>query len=226
MKTAELLNKSQAWFRDRSREMLFINTILLLKKNITPVPDHKEFTLTVYDRYDPTIIDIYRSLGRDITEWRAKARFAHRLVFYQLTRGEHTVASTWLIHSGVRFIDEVGYHFQIPENSAWIRDIFVNPQYRGRKIFSALQDVLINRVLDNHRVVWSDTEARNHASLKAHANSGFSIVDSLTIIQLNKLLLIRLRQPSRVQYVDGFKTQQKIIFTLKAYRKYKSLYLA
>ncbi len=226
MKPAEFLEKSRSWLSDRLRRLISLETIFLLKREISPAPDHREFDLIAYDRYEPAILDVYHSAGREISEQRARVRFSHHLKFYLLKREDSTVAWTWLIPPPRRFIDEAAYHFPVPEKATWIRDIFVNPEYRGRGIFAVLLEVLFNRVLDAEREIWSDTAGRNKSSLKAHLNAGFEIVDSLRIIRLNKLLLIRLRRPTRVIHVNGYKAERRILLTLKAYREYKDLYLA
>lgn len=226
MKLVKLPDKCRAWLGDRFRSLLSLDTILVLKKDVSAVPDRGEFALTVFDRYDPAIIDIYRSTGGEISEGRVRARFAHRLKFYQLTRGEDTVARTWLVPPPRRFIDEAGYHFPVPETASWIRDIFVSPKYRGRRIFSVLLDVLINRALTSEREIWSDTAARNQSSVKAHLNAGFRIVDTLKILRLNKLLLVRLRRPARLNILEGFRPGRRVIVVGRSYREYKNRYLA
>lgn len=226
MKPAKFLEKSRSWLSDRWRRLIALETIFLLKRKVSPAPDHREFDLIAYDRYDPAIIDIYHSAGREISEQRARARFSHRLKFYLLTREGSTVAWTWLIPPPRRFIDEAACHFPVPEKATWIRDIFVSPEYRGRRIFTVLLEVLFNRVLGADREIWSDTAGRNQSSLKAHLNAGFEIVDSLKILRLNKLLLARLRRPARIRWIDGYQPGRRVVLTSKAYSRYRDLYLA
>lgn len=226
MKISRFFAKLRSWLSDRSRAVVAVDTILLMRRDISPAPDHKEFALTVYDRYDPVLIDIYRAAGGEISEERARARFDHRLKYYQLTREGETVAWTWLIPPGLRFIDEAGYHFPVPDQATWIRDIFVAPRYRGRKMFSVLLDVLASRARAGDREIWSDTTARNRPSAKAHLGAGFRIVDSLKIIRLNKLLLIRLRLPTRLQHRGGYQPDRRFVHTGITFRAYKKQHLA
>lgn len=226
MKLPRLVAKLRTWLPDRSRAVVAVDTILVMRRDISPAADHAEFALTVYDRYDPALIDIYRAAGGEISEERARSRFGHRLKYYQLTREGETVAWTWLIPPGLRFIDEAGYHFPVPDQATWIRDIFVAPRYRGRKMFSVLLDVLASRALVGDREIWSDTATRNRPSVKAHLGAGFRIVDSLKILRLNQLLLIRLRLPVGLRHRGGYQPDRRFLLTGKAFRAYKKQHLA
>ncbi len=219
-------SKYLKWGLTTIKQLCVYEEIVILRKRISLPPDHPEFNLVAHKAHDPSTFDLYQRLGRGSSEAHLNARYAQGLRFYELKKKEKTMATTWIVLPGRRFIDEVGYHFPVDEKALWLRDIFVLPHARGQRIFSIFLDILLHRVFSGARVMWSDTESKNTASLKAHLHYGFDVTDTLRVLHLAETVMFRLKAPAQVEYLSGFKVNRRVLYTGSAYRKYKGEHIA
>lgn len=129
--------------------------------------------------------------GRSIPPQRLERRFAHGLRFFQLWNGDALAASTWILHGGARYIDELALAFPIAADALWVRDIFVAPDQRGQQLFSRLLATIVDQIFPHCSALWSDVDRDNAASMRAHHHSGFRVVMRLRALDLGRRLRVR-----------------------------------
>lgn len=212
--------------RASAEQLWCYERIVILRKIISVPPDQPGFELVEHAEYDRTVAETYRRRSDSLTEVHLKSRYSRGLRFYELEREKETLATTWIVPPGHRFIDEVGYHFPIDERALWIRDIYVVPHARGRRIFSIFLDVLLHRIFPGTRVLWSDAGSKDIASIRAHLYYGFEVIETITMLHLAGAFMFRLKGPAQRRCLPGFKAKNRVLYTGRPYRKYKDDYLA
>jgi len=93
-------------------------------------------------------------------------------------------------------------------------------------MFSSFLDQILCTYYPAVRELWSDTTADNHGSLKAHTGYGFQFVESLKVLHLARLLMIRSAPPNQAGCAGGFKPESRVLVTGRGYQAYKAAYLA
>jgi len=171
--------------------------------------------------YSDELLLAYQRLGRSFNRTRIESRFSNGLKYYCLSLDDTLVASTWIHPKGNRFIDESGYMIQPKSNSVWLRDVFVSPEYRGRKLFETLIYSIFMNYYPEKDSCWSDIEAENSASITAHQNSGFVRQGGFRCMHLVKLILNRDELDSDIFDVSGFKPGKSTFVTGVNYQKYR-----
>ena len=123
---------------------------------------------------NPTdILDAHARLGHRIQPKRIDMRQAHGLHFVLLSLGEQALGSTWLVHGGMRYIDELCWGFPLAPDELWVRDLFVRPSARGQGVFATLLQASGGLLAPDWTSIWSDVDSDNIPSLKAHRSAGF-----------------------------------------------------
>lgn len=190
----------------------------------------EQHTIHEFRSYSDEIDSIHREQGREKYYSREKAisRFKHGLYFYALLDGGKIVASTWIHPGGERFIDEIGYRVSTPENSLWLRDIYVNPHYRGKHICANFIKSAARQFHPQATTFYSDIESHNTRSIRAHQRAGYQYMCSLKAVHLFKCLM--LRSPLSTACPDlqltGYKADKKLCLTLNGYQQYRQHNLA
>lgn len=129
--------------------------------------------------------------GRRIPRLRIERRFNHGLRFFQLWKGDALAASTWMVHGGTRYIDELALAFPLSPSELWVRDIFVAPNMRRLGMFGELLTTIIVHAAPQSTVLWSDVDWSNTASIRAHQRSGFSIEMRLRALDFGRRYRLR-----------------------------------
>ena len=211
----------------RCKNYIIYNEIVILNKKISTGLLHDDFFVNKYESCDPDIHSIYLKMNAFISQEMLSARCKHGMQFYELknTKTNETVAFTWIIQ-GDRFIDEAGYHIKLKQGALWVRDINVAPQYRGQRIFSVFLNTIINRFFSDSYEVFSDVEPNNKPSIRAHLNYGFVVVDSLKVLRLARIIIIRIKILEQSYGLCGIKPGSRWLFTGRDYYEYRENYLA
>ncbi|WP_165967456.1 GNAT family N-acetyltransferase [Luteimonas aestuarii] len=110
--------------------------------------------------------------GQMRSEARMRARFTHGLRYLVLEHDGDVVAWCWVAAGVPRYIDELCRQVDMAPGQAWVRDAFVAPAQRGRRLLTAMLDA-ISTHLGGGIEYFSDVEASNQASLRAHLAAGF-----------------------------------------------------
>jgi GNAT superfamily N-acetyltransferase len=143
------------------------------------------------------VTELHRCLGHRIAAERVEKRFGQGLRFLVLMLGDRPVASTWIVPGGqARYIDELGWRFPLAPTEFWVRDVFVSPGARGHGIFATFIDLIASGGADPCTIVWSDVDADNPGSLRAHARAGFTVWTRTRALDFRGRLRWRGRPPA------------------------------
>jgi GNAT superfamily N-acetyltransferase len=138
---------------------------------------------------------LYRAFGRRLPLARFDERRRHGLRLFELCEGDRTLAGTWVVPSGERFVDELALGFPVGPRDLWLRDIFVAPGARGRGVFASLLDAVVALEFPQTRTLWSLVTKDNRASLLAHRRYGHQSFAEYEVLHLFRRLLWRRRWP-------------------------------
>jgi RimJ/RimL family protein N-acetyltransferase len=222
----EYLRSSGWWVLDRLDDLWHVDRLVLL------VAERPPSRPTAYHLVERTgdvdaVVGTCRAMSRAaLPPARFERRFAHGLRYFELRDGSETIATTFIIWRGTRFVDELGLHLPVPEHSIWIRDVFVSPTVRGRGVFEQFFDALLGRVFPDVTTIWSDTESSNAASLRAHAKYGFRVAGHLRALTVAGAFLWRREEPGRVSSCDGYRARQRFLRVGSEFKAYRARYLA
>jgi hypothetical protein len=165
------------------RVVRFLNHVIM-KKEVTrreyPSADDPGMIVEL-DGLD-AIADVYRRLGRVPVRECLERRRRKGLRFFEYRSEGGTIASTWVIEAGERFIDESLVGFRVPDRSIWIRDLYVRDDRRKQGVFGRLTDGLLARHFPAAEAVWSDTS--RPPSAHAHARNGFHRMFNIVSVSL------------------------------------------
>jgi len=168
--------------------------------------------LQVEDTYErERVRAAHAALGHRVAASMMERRLANRLRFAVFLQAGTPVASTWLA-SGGRYIDELNWWLPIDAEELWLRDVFVAPAWRGRRLFSALVATLAWRKDKPARRIWSDVDWDNEGSMNAHKAAGFSVVARVRAIDLGGRIRIRSALPSWPLPVDEIDPGARLIW--------------
>jgi len=154
---------------------------------------------------------VHAALGHRVAEPMMERRLANRLRFAVFLQAGTPVASTWLA-SGGRYIDELNWWLPVDAEELWLRDAFVAPAWRGRRLFSALVATLSCRKDKPARRIWSDVDWDNEGSMNAHKAAGFSVVARVRAIDLAGRIRIRSALPAWPLPVDELDPGARLIW--------------
>ena len=213
------------WVLDRFDDLCHIDRFVLL---LAERPPSRPTGYLLVERTGnvSAVVETCRAMSRPVRPARVERRYAHGLRYFDLRDGAETIATTFIIWRGTRFVDELGLHFPVPEHSIWIRDVFVSPQARGRGVFVQFLDTLLRDVFPDVTTIWSDTESSNAASLRAHGKYGFRVVGHLRALTLARVLLWRMAHPGQVPPCDGYRIQHRFLRVGSEFRSYCEKFLA
>lgn len=113
-------------------------------------------------------------LGHAVSAGRLQRRLANGLSFAVFSTNGQPMASTWLA-SGGRYVDEVNWWFPTGPDELWLRDVFVAPAFRGRRLLADIVLALAQQADSPNRRVWSDVDWIDARSMRAHELAGFRI---------------------------------------------------
>ena len=206
-------------------DLYWTRTFMLL---LAERPSFRPTPYTVIERTGDVsaVTETYREMLRSIEPVQVERRFAHGLRYFELRRDAETIATTFIVSRGTRFIDELGLHFAVPENSIWLRDVFVSPRFRGHRVFEQLFDELLHAVFPGVTTIWSDTTSTNAASLRAHAKYGFREVGSLRALIFLRTLMWRFSPNGLASPCDGYQVQRRFLWLGSGFRDYCERHLA
>jgi GNAT superfamily N-acetyltransferase len=184
------------------------------------------FELVSHERFHSDLVTLHRALGRAVTEARLQLRFARGLRFYALEEEGRTLATTWAVVEGERFVDEIALGFPVSNDVLWWRDIFVAAEARGRGVFSALLDAVLAKEFRGKREMWSAVYVRNHPSMRAHQKRGFAVVCEYDVLHLMRVVTIRLRWPRTQPVGSAYQPERRLIWRGPRYRRFIADHLA
>jgi hypothetical protein len=193
------------------------------------VPKGPAGTTTLAAVQIPSGKDIATALaevGNPTPEARITGRLRQGLTFHAFMDGGAVAATTWLALSGERFLDEAMLAAKIGADMAWLRDVFVQPARRGRRLFGAAIAALEAGPLAGRSTLWSFVEATNTASLRAHRKLEFWPVGHIRSLALfDRLMLRQMRLDVPLEWC-GYRPGDRLLFLDAEARSYRTAHLA
>ena len=122
------------------------------------------------------ILAAHAAVGHRISAARLQQRLRNGLRLARFDVGGLPVATTWLAGSTGRYIDELNWLLPIGAGDLWLRDVFVAPAWRGRRLFTGIAAALARPADAPARRIWSDVDWDNAPSMRAHEAAGFRVV--------------------------------------------------
>jgi GNAT superfamily N-acetyltransferase len=95
-----------------------------------------------------------------------------------------------------RYIDEMNLALPVAGDAFWVRDAFVAPAWRGRRVFAALVATIATEHVVPCRSVWSDVDWVNAPSMHAHRSAGFEVWTRLRALEFFGRLRLRGAAPA------------------------------
>ena len=158
------------------------------------------------------VIQSYASLGRRIGEERVTRRFANGLKFYRMWQGDMLAATSWIVSSGHRYIDELNWLIPVPSGEIWLRDIFVAPGLRGKGMFAQSLKSIVQQQDGPCIRLRSDVDWSNIVSMRAHFKAGFRIKARARALDLNGRLRLRSKVVPWLPPIEQITPQQQVIW--------------
>lgn len=118
----------------------------------------------------------HSAVGHQINAARLQQRLRNGLRFARFDIDGTAVATTWLAGGTGRYIDELNWMLPIGADELWLRDVFVAPTWRGRRLFTDMAAALARPADAPARRIWSDVDWDNIPSMRAHEAAGFRVV--------------------------------------------------
>ena len=176
--------------------------------------------LRCFAAYSKAAMLVLRDVERNLPAERARLRFSRGLCLYALEDQGHVLATTWLIRDGERFIDELGIGFRASGNHVWLRDVYVNPEHRGRGHFGQLLNAIRARSGNQIESFSSSVLVNNAASLRAHRKFGFTRVARYTVVEMLRPFVLRLRWPLHIRPCSVFAPTRRFLVEGSRYRTF------
>lgn len=175
---------------------IHFHDIAILARDGRPILPASEVALLTHELHDaPSILQAHAALAYRIPERRLQQRLRNGLRFMRFDVGVVPVATTWLASCGGRYIDELNWLLPMAPGEAWVRDVFIAPAWRGKRLFSHIAAALAQHGGGPAQRVWSDVDWVNVQSMHAHAAAGFHIVARLRALDLRGRLRLRSSLP-------------------------------
>ncbi len=164
--------------------------------------------------------------GRPAQAARAEQRLRRGLKFCSYRVHGAVVANAWVALGSERFLDEAMLVFGLGPDMACLRDVFVSPQSRGRRIFARLVEAISAGPCHGISLLWSCVEADNQASVKAHRNAGFHVAGRVVALTVaDRLMWRRADLPAELECRD-FEPERHWIWLGHRAREYRRAHLA
>lgn len=176
---------------------VYLHDVALLLREPAPVSESGGgVALEVRMLHDNAAIQAaHASVGHHIPDLRLQRRLRNGLRFLRLDMVGTPVATTWVAGSSGRYIDELNWLLPIGPGECWVRDVFVAPAWRGRRLFNDIAAVLSRLDGEPAGRVWSDVDWVNTQSMRAHASAGFRVIARVRALDLNGRVRWRSRLP-------------------------------
>lgn len=155
---------------------------------------------------------------------RLASRFEHGLRHFILEHDGRSVAWTWLAAGVPRYLDELCWSVPMTADQAWVRDAFVVPTHRGRRLLGGLLDAATQH-LGGPIEYFSDIDSANRRSLRAHAAAGFVRCASVVGVQAFSLCL-RPRPPLALPPVHALRPSRRVLWLDREEREWHCRHIA
>ncbi|MGN6222342.1 hypothetical protein [Pseudoxanthomonas sp.] len=179
--------------------MFDFNAIVLLRREaghaggLAPTPEQHFIELKMGD--EARLSKVYRQQGRTGDPARLRLRFERGFRCFAMEEDGELIAWFWALHGIPRYFDEMGWLFPLDKTQVWLRDAFVVPKRRGRRLLSSM--MTIGSTVESAPLEYlSDVSCINRPSLRAHSTMGFKPFATVYGLMLGRRLLWRSLPPT------------------------------
>ncbi|MGX5732448.1 N-acetyltransferase family protein [Pseudoxanthomonas beigongshangi] len=158
--------------------------------------------------YAPTLAALERDQLRQRSLAMIQARFERGLRLFVIENAGKAVAWCWMALGTWRYIDELRWRIPLQAGQAWGRDAYVMPEARGQRLALVLMGGL-HEALGYPVTYFSDVDARNYISLRAHASAGFTRVGNVRALELGGRLVVRGEPPAGIPRPDRLRVDSR-----------------
>ncbi len=194
--------------------------------NLENITQGNTLKIKEFKEYSFEIDNIYSETGQKKYYPRKQliSRFSNGLYFYLMYDSNKCIATAWIHPKGERFVDETGYILKAADNSIWLRDVYVVPEYRGRGFFSDFIKQISKQYYPAASFMFSDLETSNLKSKNAHQRCGFKFIATFKAYHLFSSLMIRLpvEPESHLISVFGYKPEKRVCITCQNYSRFRT----
>jgi hypothetical protein len=144
----------------------------------------------------------------DIT--RIRRRFERGLRYFGIEEQGSLVAWQWTVHGVPRYLDELCWEIPLNLQQAWLRDVFVAPTHRGRRMMAVLF-AKAGALVGDPVSYFSDVDVSNRASLRAHRHLGFEPFARVLAVQIGARFVLRSMPPSTLPHPGAISPERRLL---------------
>lgn len=176
------------------------------------------------------VASLTAALDRRVNEARIAQRLRLGVRYFALLDGPgqdaRPVAATWCV-TGARYLDEFALRVPLDAGQWWVRDAWVAPHRRGQRLFTRLVDAVSRALVRQQPVVcWSDVDADNLASLRAHEAAGFARVGEASSWFVGDRLCLRSRLPALLAHAVDLRARRRWLWLSASERERHAAWIA
>ena len=201
---------------DRTKSIkshLFHNDAFVILRAV-PITELSELeSICLHKIENPAVIhEVYESTGRrwDNLERIIENRLRNGYSFCAFYEENELIFTTWIIHDGERFIDEIAISIKLRDKSIFIRDAYCVQGSRGKGYFKRVLKLIISEYYPDALSIYSDTEKSNESSIRAHQNCGFAPIFSIRYFRILNKFLIRTIEDNDME-IDVYQEDKHIV---------------
>ncbi|KRA42325.1 hypothetical protein [Pseudoxanthomonas sp. Root630] len=150
------------------------------------------------------LVAAYRANGMSGRPERLQRRFDYGMRCFGIDERGELIAWFWALHGVPRYFDELAWQIPLSTSQVWLRDAFVVPKRRGRRLLIAMMGAGID-VEATPMVYYSDVSVSNVPSLRAHRALGFERFGTVRCLRLGGRWFWRSAPPAGLPAPSGLR---------------------
>ena len=150
----------------------------------------------------------YRANGMSGNPDRLQRRFDHGMRCFGIDERGELIAWFWALHGVPRYFDELAWQIPLSSTQVWLRDAFVVPRRRGRRLLIAMMGAGID-VEATPAEYFSDVSVSNLPSLRAHRSLGFERFATVRCLRVGARGFWRSAPPAGLPPPTGLRPEAK-----------------
>lgn len=154
------------------------------------------------------LVAAYRANGMSGKPDRLQRRYDHGMRCFGVSEGDELVAWFWALHGVPRYMDEFAWQLPLTESQVWLRDAFVVPKRRGRRLLVAMMGAGMS-VESTPLEYFSDVSVSNQPSLHAHRAMGFQRFATVRCLRLGGGWFWRSLPPAGIPAPTGLRPERR-----------------
>jgi hypothetical protein len=152
-----------------------------------------------------------RGYGRRGDLARIRRRFQHGFRYFAIEEGGGLISWFWAVHAKHRYLDEIRWMVPLDETQVWLRDTFVAPTHRGRRLSATVVGVA-GQSFGRPVQLLTDVESSNHASLQSRIRMGFQKIAVVRSLSIGQRLLLRTSPPDCIPCPEAIRPRHRVLW--------------